>query len=62
MIRFASGWGLLMRPSLHEVDAFLNGIRLLNREEMQKLFPDCEIISEKVFGWTKCYIAVRPGN
>jgi hypothetical protein len=36
-----------------------DSVRLLNRREMEQLFPDCEIIVERVLGWPKSYVAVR---
>ena len=52
-------WGWFTRPSAAQVDAFLSEVRLLTRSEMRLLFPDCEILEEKFFGFTKSYIAVR---
>jgi hypothetical protein len=35
-------------------------IRLLNRQEMCRLFPDCRIVTEWfLWVWPKSYIAVR---
>jgi hypothetical protein len=52
-------WGLVKKPSAREVDAFLNEVRLLTLEDMKALFPDCQILKERVLGLTKSYIAVR---
>jgi Methyltransferase domain len=52
-------WGLLTRPTSQQVRAFMAEVRLLNRAEMQALFPDCTIVSEKVLGLTKSYVAMR---
>lgn len=41
------------------VKEVLNEVRLLSAREMTQLFPDCEIIRERVFGLTKSLIAVR---
>jgi hypothetical protein len=59
LLRYFSVWGLVHRPSQTEIDAMVAEIRLLNRAEMQALFPDCRIETERVLGWTKAYIAIR---
>ena len=41
-----------------DVDAFDRGQGVL--QQMQQLFPDCEIRRERFLGWTKAYVAVRP--
>ena len=58
-MRYFSVWGLVTRPSQAEVDAFIDSIRLLTKENMQQLFPDAVIIEEKVLGLTKSLIAMR---
>jgi hypothetical protein len=52
-------WGLLARPSPAQIDALLRELRLLTYPEMRELFPDSEIIREKMFGLTKSYIAIQ---
>jgi hypothetical protein len=59
LVRRASGWGLLSRPSQARIDAFLEETRLLTLGEMCALFPDCEIRRERFLGLTKAYVAVR---
>jgi hypothetical protein len=59
LVRRASLWGWLSRPSAERIEAFLAEIRLLDGQEMQRLFPDCEIRRERVLGLTKAYVAVR---
>jgi Methyltransferase domain len=59
IVRYGTGWGLITRPTQEQVDKFLRGIRLLTRAEMKRLFPDADIIEEKVLGLTKSLIAVR---
>jgi hypothetical protein len=42
------------------VDYEVNSIRLLTRKEMAILFPDCEILTERMLGIIpKSYIAFR---
>jgi hypothetical protein len=52
-------WGWLTRPDRQRARAMVDGISLLGHREFRALFPDCEIRCERVFGWTKSYIAVR---
>lgn len=59
LIRNFTGWGWLTRPDKAAVEGFLGEVRLLRRQEMQLLFPDCQIIEEKFLGLTKSYTAVR---
>jgi len=59
LLRNFTVWGLLARPTTAEVEAFLSEVRLLTYREMRELFPDCEIIRERVLGFTKSYIALR---
>lgn len=58
-IRWFSLWSWLTRPSTEAITAMLAEIRLLSRAEMQELFPDCEILVERVLFMPKSYIAVR---
>ena len=51
--------GLILRPSIADVDTFLARTRMLKRHEIPLLFPDCEILEEKFLGMTKSYIAMR---
>ncbi len=56
-------WALIERPSADRwnfyIDHYLRDIRLLDAEEMQRLFPDAEIVRERLGGVTKALIAVR---
>jgi hypothetical protein len=52
-------WGLLSKPSAIEIDKMISELRLLTLREMKQLFPDCQILKERVLGLTKSYIAVR---
>ncbi len=59
MIRWFTVWGLVTKPSKAAVEGFLDEVRLLDYDEMVRLFPDCTILRERFLGMTKCYIAVR---
>lgn len=48
--------GLLTPNVVHEL---VDEVRLLTYQEVKRLFPDCRIVKERVFGLTKSYIAVR---
>lgn len=59
LVRRFSVWGLVTRPDPTRIDSILGSIRLLDKQEMQELFPDAEILEEKVLGMAKSLIAVR---
>ncbi len=48
--------GLLTPEVVHEI---IDEVRLLTHREIQELFPDCQILKERLFFFTKSYIAVR---
>jgi 2-polyprenyl-3-methyl-5-hydroxy-6-metoxy-1,4-benzoquinol methylase len=56
-------WQLLVRPTEEErafyVDHFLNDLKLLNKSDLQDLFPEATILSERLLGLVKSNIAVR---
>lgn len=52
--------GLIDQPTSAEVDNMVESTRLLSFEEVKSLFPDCEILIEKMlFFIPKSYIAIR---
>lgn len=59
LLRHFTLWGMMTKPTASQVEDFLNEIRLLNANEMERLFPDCEILKERIAGVTKSYIAMR---
>lgn len=59
LLRWFTVWGWMTRPTPEQVDAFLAEVRLLTFGEMKQLFPDCEILRERLLGLTKSYVAVR---
>jgi hypothetical protein len=59
IVRWCSVWGWVERPSQPRIDEVLASIHLLDRRELQALFPDAEIRAEKWLGMTKSLIAIR---
>ena len=59
LLRFCSLWGWITRPSREEAAAFVDSIHLLTFAKMQLLFPDAEILRERVLLFTKSLIAVK---
>ena len=59
LVRYCTIWGWLAKPSPSYVQNFISTTRLLTRADMQRLFPDCEIQSERFLFMTKSFIAVR---
>lgn len=53
-----SPWRLLARPSAAEIHDYWWGTKLLNRRELEQLFPEANITSEGVLGLTKSYYVV----
>lgn len=52
-------WGLMKRGASDDLEQMVREIRLLSHSEMKRLFPDCEIRTERFLGWPKSYIALR---
>jgi hypothetical protein len=56
-------WDWIERPSPdrreYYIQHYLDEVRLLTANELAALFPDGEILRERVFGWTKSLIAVK---
>jgi predicted SAM-dependent methyltransferase len=59
MLRNFTVWGLIARPTQQRCEEFLDEVRLLDKNEMQHLFPHAEIWHERLLGWTKSLIAVE---
>ena len=59
--RFCTPWGLLTkpRPNKEQARAFADEIRLLNAREMQALFPDAQLLRERLLGFPKSLIAIK---
>ena len=59
LVRNCTVWGILRRPSREYADQVVAEIRLLDKREMTKLFPDAQIRSEKFLGLSKSVIAYK---
>lgn len=60
LIPWVTVWGWVERPPASQVREAVETTRLLTRAEMRRLFPDCEILTERLLGiLPKSYIAVR---
>ena len=59
-------WSMLVRPSPDRrefyVAHYLDDVRLLDASEFAALFPGARLIRERVCGWTKSLIAMRPSE
>jgi hypothetical protein len=51
--------GLLNRLAPSECDDLTYGVRLLDRDELERLFPDAELVAEHFCGAVKSWIAIR---
>lgn len=59
LLRNFTVWGWITRPSSRYCESFMNEVRLLNRTDLQQLFPDADIIHERFLGLSKSIIAVK---
>lgn len=60
ILRWSSLWGWLAKPDQAKVDEMVATTQLLTKKQVQKLFPDCTIMTERLFGiFRKSYIAYR---
>lgn len=57
-----SPWRLLSRPTPETIRSYWWDTRLLSRREIERLFPDAAIRSERVLGLTKSYYVVLRGD
>ncbi len=63
ILRWCTLWGWLERPNQEQVNLAVETTRLLRKSEMRRIFPDCEIVTERLLGIIpKSYIAIRRGS
>ncbi|GAH54453.1 unnamed protein product, partial [marine sediment metagenome] len=58
-MHWLSFWSWFWHASREESEALVDEIRLLSKREMEELFPDCRIVTERFLLMPKSYIAVR---
>jgi Methyltransferase domain len=61
MLRKFTVWGLVARPSQAYCDGLSEEIELLSRQQMQQLFPEATLVSERFLGVPKSLIAIKAG-
>ena len=60
LMRWFTPWGWLSKPPRADIDFMVDTTRLLTFREMKQLFPDCQILVERILLiFPKSYIAVR---
>jgi hypothetical protein len=60
LLRWCTVWGWLEHPDASRINEMVETTRLLRKSEMQWLFPDCEILTERLLWFIpKSYIALR---
>ena len=60
VVRWFSPWAWLERVDKAKVDRTIAYTQLLTRKQMLELFPDCQLLTERMFWiFPKSYIAVR---
>ncbi|MEW6157499.1 MAG: methyltransferase domain-containing protein [Verrucomicrobiota bacterium] len=63
IVRWCTLWGWIERPSAAQILNMVETTRLLRKQEMMQLFPDCDILTERwFFLFPKSYIAIRTGD
>ena len=59
-VRWFTPWSWIQKPSDAQIHEMVETTRLLSRREMKELFPDCRLLTERLWGvFPKSYVAVR---
>jgi len=59
LLRNFTVWGWITRPTRQYCESFIKEIRLLNRDDLQRLFHDAEIRHERFLGLSKSIMAIK---
>ena len=62
LLRNFTVWGWITRPTSQYCESFMNETRLLDKSELQRLFPDAEIRHERFLGLSKSIMAVKKSS
>jgi len=62
LLRNFTVWGLVTRPTGQYCESFINEVRLLDGSDLQRLFPDAEILHERFLGLSKSIMAVKKSD
>jgi hypothetical protein len=58
-LRNVTVWGWITRPTSQHCESFMNEVRLLSSSDLQRLFPDADIMHERFLGLSKSIMAVK---
>ena len=59
VVRYLTLWGLLNKPTRQTAKDSIANIHLISHRQLQRFFPDAEIVAERYLGLSKSYIAIR---
>lgn len=60
VVRWMTPWGWMTRPDLEKVDKTIAHTQLLKRRQLETLFPDCNILTERLLMiFPKSYVVYR---
>ena len=63
LLRWFTPWGWITKPTQNKVDETIYYTRLLSKQQVKELFPDCVVITERLLGiFPKSYIAYRTNS
>jgi len=59
LLRHFSLWGYMTKPKKEDIEKAASGTRLMTKRELRRLFPECEVLTERFCLLAKAYIVVR---
>jgi len=64
ILRWFTPWGWIVKPTQEKIDETIAFTQLLTKKQLEDLFPDCVVMTERLFGvFPKSYVAyrIKPG-